>query len=175
MLCNNDDDHDNDDNDGGDEKPATIVQEKTVINNDENSNDEGVDEIYGGNNSNSGKQRTRTYPAYSIVTVNNNAQCQLSTIQPGTRLDSSFDDYLAINIHYRIVSKFFPSNLNRSGLLRLSELLPNLASNAHANSLLTLKECINQFTLTEKLGENDPWYCPRCKKHQMASKKFDIW
>ncbi|XP_015782630.1 ubiquitin carboxyl-terminal hydrolase 15 [Tetranychus urticae] len=38
-----------------------------------------------------------------------------------------------------------------------------------------LSECIEQFTTTERLGEHDLWYCPRCKKRQQASKKFDIW
>lgn len=25
------------------------------------------------------------------------------------------------------------------------------------------------------MGEDDPWYCNRCKKHQQAYKKFDLW
>lgn len=40
---------------------------------------------------------------------------------------------------------------------------------------LQLKDCINQFTNIERLGVCDPWYCPKCKKHQQATKKFDIW
>jgi len=40
---------------------------------------------------------------------------------------------------------------------------------------LTLDECLDLFTTTEKLGEHDLWYCPRCKKHQQATKKFDLW
>lgn len=39
----------------------------------------------------------------------------------------------------------------------------------------TLDDCLNEFTNDEKLGTNDLWYCPRCKKHQRASKKIDIW
>lgn len=38
-----------------------------------------------------------------------------------------------------------------------------------------LKDCIDLFTNVERLGEHDPWYCPDCKKHQQATKKFDIW
>uniref|UniRef100_A0A3P9NXZ1 Ubiquitin carboxyl-terminal hydrolase n=1 Tax=Poecilia reticulata TaxID=8081 RepID=A0A3P9NXZ1_POERE len=38
-----------------------------------------------------------------------------------------------------------------------------------------LKECIELFTTMETLGEHDPWYCPTCKKHQQATKKFDLW
>lgn len=39
----------------------------------------------------------------------------------------------------------------------------------------TLEDCLNEFTNDEKLSSDDLWYCPRCKKHQRASKKIDIW
>ncbi|KAG6850558.1 hypothetical protein H0H93_011757 [Arthromyces matolae] len=40
---------------------------------------------------------------------------------------------------------------------------------------LTLQNCLDEFTKEEKLGEDDLWYCPQCKKHQQATKKFDLW
>ncbi|XP_023659927.1 ubiquitin carboxyl-terminal hydrolase 4 [Paramormyrops kingsleyae] len=40
---------------------------------------------------------------------------------------------------------------------------------------VALKDCIELFTTNETLGEHDPWYCPTCKKHQQANKKFDLW
>lgn len=40
---------------------------------------------------------------------------------------------------------------------------------------IALRECIELFTTMETLGEHDPWYCPTCKKHQQATKKFDLW
>uniref|UniRef100_A0A8C6XG08 Ubiquitin carboxyl-terminal hydrolase n=1 Tax=Naja naja TaxID=35670 RepID=A0A8C6XG08_NAJNA len=40
---------------------------------------------------------------------------------------------------------------------------------------VALRECIEIFTTMETLGEHDPWYCPNCKKHQQATKKFDLW
>lgn len=40
---------------------------------------------------------------------------------------------------------------------------------------LQLKDCITQFLNVERLGADDPWYCPKCKKHEQATKKFDIW
>ncbi|XP_039189947.1 ubiquitin carboxyl-terminal hydrolase 4 [Crotalus tigris] len=42
-------------------------------------------------------------------------------------------------------------------------------------SSIALRECIELFTTMETLGEHDPWYCPNCKKHQQATKKFDLW
>ncbi|CAH2312516.1 ubiquitin carboxyl-terminal hydrolase 4 isoform X1 [Pelobates cultripes] len=40
---------------------------------------------------------------------------------------------------------------------------------------VALRDCIQLFTKTETLGEHDPWYCPNCRKHQQATKKFDLW
>lgn len=38
-----------------------------------------------------------------------------------------------------------------------------------------LMDCIDLFTKVEQLGEEDSWYCPRCKKHERATKKLDLW
>lgn len=40
---------------------------------------------------------------------------------------------------------------------------------------ITLQDCLDEFTKEEQLGEDDLWYCPRCKKHQQATKRFDLW
>ncbi|XP_036734140.2 ubiquitin carboxyl-terminal hydrolase 4 isoform X2 [Manis pentadactyla] len=40
---------------------------------------------------------------------------------------------------------------------------------------VALRDCIELFTTMETLGEHDPWHCPRCQKHQQATKKFDLW
>jgi ubiquitin carboxyl-terminal hydrolase 4/11 len=40
---------------------------------------------------------------------------------------------------------------------------------------ITLENCLDEFEREEVLSENDTWYCPRCKQHQRASKKFDLW
>ena len=39
----------------------------------------------------------------------------------------------------------------------------------------TLDECVDLFTSREQLDESESWYCPRCKKHQRAYKKLDLW
>ena len=43
------------------------------------------------------------------------------------------------------------------------------------NRGITLQDCLEEFTKEEQLGEDDLWYCPRCKKHQQATKRFDLW
>ncbi|WAQ91555.1 hypothetical protein PtA15_14A439 [Puccinia triticina] len=40
---------------------------------------------------------------------------------------------------------------------------------------LTIEECFKDFSKPEKLGEDDKWYCPRCKNHVQATKQMQIW
>ena len=40
---------------------------------------------------------------------------------------------------------------------------------------ITLDDCLDEFEKEEILSENDTWYCPRCKEHRRASKKFELW
>ena len=49
------------------------------------------------------------------------------------------------------------------------------AEAARVNRGITLQDCLEEFTKEEKLGEDDLWYCPRCKEHQQATKRFDLW
>ncbi|KAK7791794.1 hypothetical protein R5R35_008811 [Gryllus longicercus] len=43
------------------------------------------------------------------------------------------------------------------------------------SNMLQLKDCLDLFTMCEKLGADDAWYCKDCKRHQRATKKFDLW
>ncbi len=41
--------------------------------------------------------------------------------------------------------------------------------------VVQLDECLELFTTQEKLGAEDAWFCPSCKKDQQATKQFDLW
>ena len=41
--------------------------------------------------------------------------------------------------------------------------------------MLTLTECLSLFAVTEQLGTDDAWRCPRCKDFKEATKKMDLW
>ncbi|KAG6902330.1 hypothetical protein C0995_001367 [Termitomyces sp. Mi166 len=56
-----------------------------------------------------------------------------------------------------------------------SEYLESKKAGEKRKKGLTLQDCLDEFTKEEKLGEDDLWYCPQCKKHQQATKKFDLW
>lgn len=40
---------------------------------------------------------------------------------------------------------------------------------------VSLDECLDEFGKEEILEEQESWYCPRCKTHTRAKKKFDLW
>ncbi|KAG7382699.1 hypothetical protein PHYBOEH_010385 [Phytophthora boehmeriae] len=40
---------------------------------------------------------------------------------------------------------------------------------------ITLLNCVSKFTEREQLGQTDTWYCPKCKDHVRAFKKFDLF
>ncbi|KAI1321451.1 CSN-associated deubiquitinating enzyme Ubp12 [Mortierella claussenii] len=50
-----------------------------------------------------------------------------------------------------------------------------LSTEKKGKKVITLEDCLNEYTKEEQLGEEDLWYCPNCKKHQQATKKLDIW
>ncbi|EZG47689.1 ubiquitin carboxyl-terminal hydrolase [Gregarina niphandrodes] len=39
----------------------------------------------------------------------------------------------------------------------------------------TLRECFKEFLAVENLEGNNKWYCPTCKDHVQATKKFDLY
>jgi len=45
----------------------------------------------------------------------------------------------------------------------------------NSSKAFSLTDCLNLFTTDEKLSANDTWYCPKCKDHHRAMKKFDLW
>jgi ubiquitin carboxyl-terminal hydrolase 4/11/15 len=40
---------------------------------------------------------------------------------------------------------------------------------------VSLDDCLDEFGKSEILSQDDAWYCPRCKEHRRASKKFELW
>lgn len=40
---------------------------------------------------------------------------------------------------------------------------------------IDLDSCLRAFTKEEELGEDEKYYCCKCKQHQLASKKLQIW
>lgn len=72
------------------------------------------------------------------------------------------------------------SEFNTISARAYSEALKFVVSNGSSKSkknkkLQTIQQCIEYFLQEEKLDEEDAWYCPKCKDHKQATKKFDIY
>lgn len=57
---------------------------------------------------------------------------------------------------------------------------PELAENKRQlalqqKSTVSLYDCFRNFSTPEVLGDQDLWYCPRCKEHRRATKTIQIW
>ena len=46
---------------------------------------------------------------------------------------------------------------------------------APKKTTLDLDDCLDEFAREEELGEDDLWYCPRCKEHRQARKTLELW
>ncbi|GAA5849097.1 hypothetical protein JCM8547_006443 [Rhodosporidiobolus lusitaniae] len=44
-----------------------------------------------------------------------------------------------------------------------------------AKRVITLQDCLTEFTKEERLGEDDMWYCSNCKEFKQATKKVELW
>lgn len=40
---------------------------------------------------------------------------------------------------------------------------------------VSLDECLDAFGKMETLSADNAWYCPKCKEHRQANKKFELW
>ncbi|KAJ2001738.1 hypothetical protein H4R26_003973, partial [Coemansia thaxteri] len=68
-------------------------------------------------------------------------------------------------------------SLDEVGRITLDQ-LPRIAappSTKLTKRKVTLEECLAEFTRAEMLGDDDLWYCGKCKEQQKATKKFDLW
>ena len=73
---------------------------------------------------------------------------------------------------------FSPTNRTYTKIETLND--PSLGAKKKQRELrkkngITLDDCLAEFEKEEILSEQDTWYCPRCKEHRRASKKFDLW
>jgi ubiquitin carboxyl-terminal hydrolase 4/11/15 len=59
-------------------------------------------------------------------------------------------------------------------LYRDEELIKKRATlQSRRQNSITLDDCLNEFGKEKTLS--NAWYCPRCKEHRQAQKKFELW
>ncbi|CAH2277956.1 ubiquitin carboxyl-terminal hydrolase 15 isoform X2 [Pelobates cultripes] len=153
----------------------------------ENENSQSEDSAGGDNDSENGLSTEETCKGQSLTgqkkrlftfhfTTLGNAD--ISYIKDDTRY-IRFDDrqlrldersYLALDWDPKIKKKYFDENAAED-----FEKHESVDFTPQKKAFMKLKDCIELFTTKEKLGAEDPWYCPNCKEHQQATKKLDLW
>jgi ubiquitin carboxyl-terminal hydrolase 4/11/15 len=128
------------------------------LSDEESDSDEGVAEC----------ERT---DRFTLSLVNSYGSLDIEKLDRTKQFELNNKTYLAVDLPTRMKNKYY----NESEIENPFKLPTQKQTTNSGKTSLPLSECISQFTTTERLGADDPWYCPKCKKHQMASKKFDLW
>uniref|UniRef100_A0A671YQ34 ubiquitinyl hydrolase 1 n=1 Tax=Sparus aurata TaxID=8175 RepID=A0A671YQ34_SPAAU len=106
--------------------------------------------------------RKRRKSLFTIQAVNSNG-----TTERGS--GEGAQPYVAIDWDPEMKKRFYNENEAEKYVKHASMEVPQ------QQTTVQLQECIELFTTVETLEEENPWYCPVCKKHQLATKKLDLW
>uniref|UniRef100_A0A7N8X1F7 Ubiquitin carboxyl-terminal hydrolase n=1 Tax=Mastacembelus armatus TaxID=205130 RepID=A0A7N8X1F7_9TELE len=107
--------------------------------------------------------RKKRKSLFTIQAVNSNGMTERGTKDGGTQ------PYVAIDWDPEMKKRFYNENEAEKYVKHTSMEVPQ------QQTTVQLQECIELFTTVETLEEENPWYCPVCKKHQLATKKLDLW
>uniref|UniRef100_A0A8C4ZHR2 Ubiquitin carboxyl-terminal hydrolase 15 n=1 Tax=Gadus morhua TaxID=8049 RepID=A0A8C4ZHR2_GADMO len=155
----------------------------------ENDNSQSEDSVGGDNELENGvvgpessikPQQTPGRHKTSLFSIqfNNMGKTDFAVLKDGTR-QICFDDghirlsdrsYLSLDWEPDMKKKYFDDRAAED-----FEKHESMDYKPQKKAFFKLKDCIELFTTKEKLGAEDPWYCPTCKQHQQATKKLDLW
>ncbi|XP_042263837.1 ubiquitin carboxyl-terminal hydrolase 11 [Thunnus maccoyii] len=113
--------------------------------------------------------RKRKKCLFTIQAVNSNGTTERGTGEGGSAVSFSSQPYVAIDWDPEMKKRFYNENEAEKYVKHSSMEVPQ------QQTTVQLAECIELFTTVETLEEENPWYCPVCKKHQLATKKLDLW
>jgi len=83
-------------------------------------------------------------------------------------------------LEFEFVFNHIPDFVNLDNLNGFTDLTKRKASEEEnkegkESSNVNIADCFEQFELPEQLGEDNAWYCSKCKEHQKATKKMEIY
>lgn len=113
--------------------------------------------------------RKRRKSLFTIQAVNSNGTTERGMGEGGSAVSFSSQPYVAIDWDPDMKKRFYNENEAEKYVKHASMEVPQ------QQTTVQLQECIELFTTVETLEEENPWYCPVCKKHQLATKKLDLW
>nr|XP_033780173.1 ubiquitin carboxyl-terminal hydrolase 11 isoform X1 [Geotrypetes seraphini] len=115
-------------------------------------------------------RRQRRKPLFTLQTVNSNGTSDRSAYQDdGNSVTFNSQPYIALDWDPEM-KKLYYDEVEAERYVRNDSMSYMLKKNP-----VKLEKCIDLFTTVETLEEENPWYCPTCKKHQRATKKLDLW
>ncbi|XP_010966390.1 ubiquitin carboxyl-terminal hydrolase 11 isoform X3 [Camelus bactrianus] len=115
-------------------------------------------------------QRARRKHLFTLQTVNSNGTSDRSTFNEDTHgVSFSSQPYIAIDWEPEMKKRYY-DEVEAEGYVK-----HDCVSYVLKKAPVRLQECIELFTTVETLEKENPWYCPTCKQHQLATKKLDLW
>ncbi|XP_062618442.1 ubiquitin carboxyl-terminal hydrolase 4-like [Saccostrea cucullata] len=107
---------------------------------------------------------------FTMVNSYGSAELDYKIKDDGNPLKISYRSYIAADWESVAKNKFYLERKAEEFEQHIS-----MTMRSQKKQVIQLDNCLDLFTKVEQLGENDLWYCPQCKKHQPATKKFDLW
>jgi len=109
---------------------------------------------------------------FEIKLVNSNGTTDIQSLQYDDQspLKLTSRSHLALDWYPKCKESYYNEKLAEE-----TEDHESLQSVHQAKKNIQLNDCLELFLQKEKLGADDPWYCPDCKEHRQAFKKFDLW
>ncbi|XP_005228142.1 ubiquitin carboxyl-terminal hydrolase 11 isoform X6 [Bos indicus x Bos taurus] len=115
-------------------------------------------------------QRARRKHLFTLHTVNSNGTSDRSTFNEDTHgVSFSSQPYIAIDWEPEMKKRYY-DEVEAEGYVK-----HDCVGYVLKKAPVQLQECIELFTTVETLEKENPWYCPTCKQHQLATKKLDLW
>ncbi|XP_035581279.1 ubiquitin carboxyl-terminal hydrolase 11 isoform X2 [Zalophus californianus] len=115
-------------------------------------------------------QRARRKHLFTLQTVNSNGTSDRSTFNEDTHgVSFSSQPYIAIDWEPEMKKRYY-DEVEAEGYVK-----HDCVGYVLKKAPVRLQECIELFTTVETLEKENPWYCPTCKQHQLATKKLDLW
>ncbi|XP_026879359.2 ubiquitin carboxyl-terminal hydrolase 11 [Electrophorus electricus] len=106
---------------------------------------------------------------FTIQAVNSNGTTERGMGEGSNAFSYSTQLYVAIDWDPDMKKKYYNENEAEKYVKDQSMDIPQ------QQPTVQLQACIELFTTVETLEDENPWYCPVCKKHQLATKKLDLW
>nr|KAF6294698.1 ubiquitin specific peptidase 11 [Pipistrellus kuhlii] len=110
-------------------------------------------------------QRARRKHLFTLQTVNSNGTSDRSNFNE----DTQAQPYIAIDWDPEMKKRYY-DEVEAEGYVK-----HDCVGYVLKKAPVRLQECIELFTTMETLEKENPWYCPNCKQHQLATKKLDLW